>query len=338
MTNALVTNRDGIAGDWLGALFEGNQFALETPGHLIRWEPWVRAAILDFDLLSHMHFSWHNESNQESFSLWHTEMDNTVTPPTAACGRIVTLIRPDEAVFESQLALVEGYADLREDRAGEVVAQLGPCIAFWSSIVNLHPDHKRWTLELVDVALRFANLVEMRFKHALACRRPVELSPQIQPMILTPGHGAFPSGHATEAFMLAYLLWELVPDITNAWCEQLMRQAARIAINRTVAGVHFPVDSAAGQLLGLTLAEYFMHRCRPADDDEAVFYPWRFDGTRFQPAAGPAADFNWRQLYDAPNGTRLIAPFTDWIDLEPMNTQSSALLRWLWDMAAQEWT
>src|SRR3546814_18772370 len=46
-----------------------------------------------------------------------------------------------------------------------------------------------------------------------------------------------------------------------AWGEQLMRLAARIAINRTVAGLHFPVDSAAGALLGLTLGRYLAARC-----------------------------------------------------------------------------
>ena len=37
-------------------------------------------------------------------------------------------------------------------------------------------------------------------KHALACRRPIEYSPQVQPMILTPSHGSLPSGHSTKSF------------------------------------------------------------------------------------------------------------------------------------------
>ena len=101
-------------------------------------------------------------------------------------------------------------------------------------------------------------------------------------MILTPGHGSLPSGHATEAHIVAYVLWNLVSpseaiNKSTEWLEQLMRQAARVAINRTVAGVHFPVDSAAGQLLGLTLGEYFVHRASGQGDYEAR----QFDGTQF---------------------------------------------------------
>ena len=61
------------------------------------------------------------------------------------------------------------------------------------------------------------------------------------------------------------------------WGTQLMRTAARIAINRTVAGVHFPVDSAAGAVLGLTLGHYLVARCQHA----ASFEAWKFDGTKY---------------------------------------------------------
>ena len=36
--------------------------------------------------------------------------------------------------------------------------------------------------------------------------------------------------------------------------------AERVAINRTVAGLHFPVDSVAGMVLGRTLAEFYIKR------------------------------------------------------------------------------
>jgi hypothetical protein len=92
-------------------------------------------------------------------------------------------------------------------------------------------------------------------------------------MITTPGHGAYPSGHGMQAFMLARLVDGLLDlsspsSLTTATTStaapskalQLYRQAARIATNRVVAGVHFPVDGIAGRMLGHVVAEYILAR------------------------------------------------------------------------------
>jgi PAP2 superfamily len=158
--------------------------------------------------------------------------------------------------------LVLSWAELRSERATEIMAQIDPQYAFWSSIIYMHPDRTRRTFELVNMVLQFCVYVEMRFKHALACWRPVEYNAQVQPMITTPGHGSFPSGHATQAYAVAHVLKSLLGlNQPHTVIEQLERQAARIATNRVVAGVHFPVDSMAGRMLGVALGEYFVGRC-----------------------------------------------------------------------------
>ena len=68
--------------------------------------------------------------------------------------------------------------------------------------------------------------------------------------------------------------------------EQLERQAARIATNRVIAGVHFPVDSMAGRMLGVALGEYFVGRCAGGQ---------KFMGRKFTAAgidSAPTTDFN----------------------------------------------
>ena len=87
-------------------------------------------------------------------------------------------------------------------------------------------------------------------------------------MIQTPDHSSFPSGHSTESFALATVMNRLLQrksalgevdasetatDLNNA--AQSFRLAERAAANRTVAGVHFPCDSAAGAVLGVALGE-----------------------------------------------------------------------------------
>jgi hypothetical protein len=124
------------------------------------------------------------------------------------------------------------------------------------------------------------------------------------------------------------------PGKNPAWGEQLMRQAARLAINRTVAGVHFPVDSAAGAMLGLTLGQYLLHRC----GQEANYVPARFNGQTY---AG-ADDFEWRHFYDLTLGNDVrtfpVAPLPLYAEGFPANNVApSGLLAWLWGQALTEW-
>jgi hypothetical protein len=270
-----------------------------------------------------------SKTSNDAVTIWHLHFAPT-TSPTATSSRIVTFIRPKDSTFAKQLDYLEQYSDLREDRASEILSQLGPQYGFWSSVVYLHPDRTRKTIELIDAALRLANFVEMRIKHALACRRPNEMSPQVQPIILTPGHGTFPSGHSTENHMVARILWELLGKGASLG-EQLMREAARIAVNRTVAGVHFPIDTASGQVLGLTLARYFIERATAAGGGSpGPFNAWRFDGERYP----DSLDFDFHQFTPA-IGTETPLQFVDLISSQA--PERSDVLHWLWDQAEAEW-
>jgi hypothetical protein len=66
-------------------------------------------------------------------------------------------------------------------------------------------------------------------------------------------------GHAAQAFATVIALCGLLKiKKTDEAYRQLYLQARRISVNRTVAGVHFPIDAPAGQALGLSLGEFFL--------------------------------------------------------------------------------
>ena len=109
-----------------------------------------------------------------------------------------------------------------------------------------------------------------------------------------------------------------------------MRQAARVAINRTIAGVHFPVDSAAGQVLGLALGEYLEHRAKGTPS----YSSWQFDGTVY----GPNLDFSWRDQWNAAGTARQPAPTGYSTPISSTETSATApLLVDLWSKALGEW-
>ncbi len=257
MVDALILEREGITvvPETPPHYYEPALPGIDDPVQMDRWDAWVRAYTAVGEMLQGITLQ---ASGTNAFK---------VLSPTYVIAEIQ---RPAQATFEKQIPIVLNWAELRNERATEILAQIDPQYAFWSSIVYLHPERTRRTFELINIVLQFCVYVEMRFKHALGCYRPVEYNAQVQPMITTPGHGTFPMGHATQAYAVAHVLKALLnldptptapPPKHATVIEQLERHAARIATNRVVAGVHFPVDSIAGRMLGVALGEYFVGRC-----------------------------------------------------------------------------
>jgi len=183
--STLITNRDGLVGFWRGIEDRApEQLPFESTDNLEHWGPAERAFLYDFEFVSRLGFrkAQINEKD-ETLIVQHAE-DSSYAP-------LFTITRPTAKIFNEQIVLVKHYAALRSDRVAEITAQLGLPLTFFSSIVQLDPNRTRWTLELLHAALRFASIVVMRCKHGMACRRPQEYSPQIQPIISTPLHSAY---------------------------------------------------------------------------------------------------------------------------------------------------
>lgn len=238
--------------------------------HVRRWEPWVRSLLCGQALNSNLGFVVDVGTAAPAGNPTDVPLSVTLTtwlPGMKSRHALVTLHRPPETVFHEQVKQVLAWADLREERIPEVLTQIANTYAFWGSLIPLHTERMRHTRELLEAAVQLAMFVEMRFKHELACWRPVDYCPQVQPMVTTPGHGSLPSGHCVEAYVIKEVLQALLgmtdpkDPLQNQLHQQFENTAARIATNRVVAGVHFPVDNLAGRLLGRVLGRYFVLYC-----------------------------------------------------------------------------
>lgn len=83
-------------------------------------------------------------------------------------------------------------------------------------------------------------------KDFYARKRPYEIDPRLQPCVPLDGTPGYPSGHAVRLLILASTLSQIFPDQK----ESLHQLAADISARRVKAGLHFPSDIKAGQLLG----------------------------------------------------------------------------------------
>ncbi|HYP71765.1 MAG TPA: phosphatase PAP2 family protein, partial [Variovorax sp.] len=300
----------------------------EDHSHVHRWEPWVRSYLCAQVLSQGLSF----KTGGGTGKAWSVTMTTALPGGDGHRFDLITMVRPEVQVFERQLQYVMDWADLREERMPEVLTQMGNTLAFWGTLVPLHTERMRRTRELIEAAVQFAMVVEMRFKHELACWRPTDLSAQIQPMIATPGHGSLPSGHCTEAYAVNVVLQCLLemhkePDASESLRRQFDRTAERISTNRVVAGVHFPIDNVAGRLLGSVLGRYFCVCCgREVELMEGTFDASKYPGVVGQIEFLPEAT---EQLLDE-------SSFAGWKPSKQKTKLPRSVLHELWDASRDE--
>lgn len=142
-TGAMITNRDGIVGMWQAPhsngvpppLSEENELNLQLLG------PGERAAIYDFELLSRIRFQVEGRGEASAMSIHHLAVEGR---GKVGYQPLVKLARPTQKVFLDQLNLVEAYADLRADRAEEILSQLGAS-SFGSRPRTPRPAARAWS-------------------------------------------------------------------------------------------------------------------------------------------------------------------------------------------------
>jgi hypothetical protein len=121
---------------------------------------------------------------------------------------------------------------------GAIYAQAGDFTAYYADLLACSPATRPATWSLVLIGLQIGGMVAARFKGEFMRARPVQVWPGVAPMIDTPAHPAYPSGHALQAYLIERCVRQAAPAMGRA----LRGLSEEIAVNRERAGVHWPSD------------------------------------------------------------------------------------------------
>jgi hypothetical protein len=138
----------------------------------------------------------------------------------------------------------------RADAMGEILAQdfgfLGEFLGVLSANSATHPR----TASLMSACALIALAAAQHFKRLNDRRRPAQVCAALRPPVPPPGHSAYPSGHATQAFLIARALQQALGAKPQAAAVPAINALAeRIGRNREIAGLHYRSDTEGGKRL-----------------------------------------------------------------------------------------
>jgi acid phosphatase (class A) len=161
---------------------------------------------------------------------------------------------PDQAGTKGELGAIlkkqQDVAELDRRRLEIEEEALGPP-AYYRRMLMLDERRRPLTGAMLGRAVRWSFPVIMHYKHKYKRPRPTQLEPAIRPLVDCPNHAAYPSGHSTQAHLVALVIGAVADreDVQTA----LWKAGDRIAQNREYAGLHYESDSKAGEALAKAL-------------------------------------------------------------------------------------
>jgi hypothetical protein len=149
---------------------------------------------------------------------------------------------------DEQLRAVIGMSDERDPRYAEIIDQHEGegAINYWLGMLMIDASSAPATYQLIRVARRIGEMVVMCLKNEYREARPSQACPAIVPMIDPPVTPAFPAGHALQSHLISLCL--AAAGRAPVQGEMLFHLSRRLAENRIIAGLHYPLDNQAGVL------------------------------------------------------------------------------------------
>ncbi len=195
------------------------------------------------------------------------EFTQTTGPNNLTWDRISLPPIPTGTQLTDEINELIQLMDYRPGVMAEALMQRDNMLVYWCGLLMFGQSSHPWTYRLMEIALRVGQFQVMHYKRMAnkanptdfegrGRPRPSQLSPALMPPLEVPGHASYPSGHATESYLISKCLARVMPaaastqyDAADPHSTPLQRLAQRVARNREVLGLHYPSDSEAGRQL-----------------------------------------------------------------------------------------
>jgi hypothetical protein len=161
----------------------------------------------------------------------------------------LTLQLPDHDHNDLELRELTHLIEYRSGDIREALAQRSNIAKYYQGILSFTRFTHPYTVYLINAAVRIGQFQAMHYKRIFDRPRPSHLSPSLMPPFYVPGHASFPSGHATQAYLVTACLKQVMASAGASVQEALDRMAIRIARNREHCGLHTRSESVAGEYL-----------------------------------------------------------------------------------------
>lgn len=172
----------------------------------------------------------------------------------------------------SSLYMANVYYNLRVKPGDSTYARfrrnifhIGRSIGTW-----FNPDNLPLTADLMANVWRDASYFNWSLKFKYARIRPYVVDPRIK-NLEDADWAAYPSGHAANSYINAFIYQELAPEFTDFF----IKDAYDMAHSREIIGVHYPSDSEASRIFARQFVNMLFQNEKFLADFRKVKEEWR---------------------------------------------------------------